>query len=199
RIPGGGFVDLALVRTGTARGDHHFGAFTRRLDTVKDRYLFLFTDLLAITKPIIVEEDSTRDAHKPSLDRTLVVRSVIELHKLHLHSIRDENAPHDFIDAFRTRDVRMLVPDDVLKRIYDSVRHQRIDQALDPREGTPTKTVVITPGHFTIRLYGQDLSFEPNVLDFSESNEQTFKVVGNSFGTKTMIMARTGRNAPLYH
>ncbi|KAG8694264.1 hypothetical protein FRC08_008600, partial [Ceratobasidium sp. 394] len=354
-------------------------------NTVKDRYLFLFTDLLVIAKPIIVEEDTARDAHKPSLDRTLVVRSVIELHKLHLHSIRDENAPlassveaepqpamklfaqkfardavqavtslqekaklqsepgtvaqllfqateldkvqlgvflahrnskailrhfidrfgfatiridhalrifllsiclpsdsssvehllatfatrwfeansgviafdkdltirlvlaimqlnsalhsgydaqfsfpnraisaHDFIDAFRTRDVRMLVPDDVLKRIYDSVRHQRIDQALDPREGTSTKTVVITPGRlpdrltcrvasdpitiripepdpdFTIRLYGQDLSFEPNVLDFTESNEQTFKVVGNSFGTKTMIMARTGRNAPLY-
>lgn len=353
-------------------------------NTVKDRYLFLFTDLLIIAKPIIVEEDSTRDG-KPSLDRTFVVRSVIELHKLHLHSVRDENAPlassadtepqpamklfaqkfardavqavtslqekaklqnepatvaqllfqateldkvqlgiflahrnskhilrhfidrfgfatiridhalrifllsiclpsdsssvdyllatfatrwfeansgviafdkdlairlvlaimhlnsalhsgydaqfsfpnraisvRDFVDAFRTRDVRMLVPDDVLERIYASVRHQRIDQALDPREGKPTKAVVITPGRlpdrltcrvaseaitiripepdpdFTIRLYGQDLSFEPNVLDFSESNEQTFKVVGNSFGTKTMIMARTGPNAAHY-
>ncbi|KAG9081990.1 hypothetical protein FS749_007245 [Ceratobasidium sp. UAMH 11750] len=62
-------------------------------NTVKDRYLFLFTDLLVIAKPIIVEEDTARDAHKPPLDRTLAVRSVIELHKLHLHSIRDENAP----------------------------------------------------------------------------------------------------------
>lgn len=353
-------------------------------NTVKDRYLFLFTDLLVIAKPIIVEEDSGRDAHKPSLDRTLVVRSVIELHKLHLHSVRDENAPassadtepqpamklfaqkfardaiqavtslqekaklhnepatvaqllfqtteldkvqlgiflahrsskailkhfidrfgfatiridhalrifllsirlpsdsssvdyllaafatrwfeansgviafdkdlafrlvlaimhlnsalhsgydaqfsfpnraisvRDFIDAFRSRDTRMLVPDEVLERIYSSVRHQRIDQALDPREGTPTKAVTITPGRlpdrltcrvaseaitirisepdpdFTIRLYGQDLTFEPNVLDFSESNEQTFNVVGNSFGTKTMIMARTGPNAAHY-
>ncbi|KAG9081989.1 hypothetical protein FS749_007244 [Ceratobasidium sp. UAMH 11750] len=120
------------------------------------------------------------------------------------------------------RDVPMLVPDDVLKRIYDSVRHQRIDQALDPREGTSTKTVVITSGRLpdrltyrvasapitiripepdpdlTIRLYGQDLSFKPNVLNFTESNEQTFKVVDNSFGTKTTIMARTGCNAPLY-
>jgi serine/arginine repetitive matrix protein 2 len=354
-------------------------------NTVKDRYLFLFTDLLVIAKPIIVEEDTARDAHKPSLDRTLVVRSVIELHKLHLHSVRDENTPlassadvepqpamklfaqkfardgvqavaslqekaklqnepatvaqllfqtteldrvqlgivlahrnskailrhfidrfgfatiridhalrifllsivlpsdsnsvdyllatfatrwfeansgvvafdkdlairlvlaimqlnsalhsgydaqfsfpnraisvRDFIDAFRTRDVRMLVPDEVLERIYASVRHQRIDQALDPRENISTKTAVISPGRlpdrltcrvasepitiripepdsdFTIRLYGQDLSFEPNVLDFSESNEQSFKVVGNSFGTKTMIMARTGPNAALY-
>ncbi|KAJ1304687.1 hypothetical protein OPQ81_005826 [Rhizoctonia solani] len=354
-------------------------------NTVKDRYLFLFTDILVIAKPIIVEEDSARDTHKPSLDRTLIVRSVIELHKLHLHSVRDENTPlisssdaepqpamklfaqkfakdgiqavaalqekaklqnepatiaqllfqtteldrvqlglvlahrnskailrhfidrfnfatiridhalrifllsivlpsdsgsidyllatfatrwfeanagvvafdkdlairlvlaimqlnsalhsgydaqfsfpnraisaRDFIDAFRTRDVRMLVPDEVLERIYASVRHQRIDQALDPREDAPTKAVVISPSRlpdrltcrvpsepitiripeadsdFTIRLYGQDLSFEPNVLDFSESNEQTFKVVGNSFGTKTMIMARTGPNAALY-
>ncbi|QRV79273.1 Sec7 guanine nucleotide exchange factor [Ceratobasidium sp. AG-Ba] len=354
-------------------------------NTVKDRYLILFTDLLVIAKAITTEDDTPRDMRKQPLDHTFVVRSVIELHKLHLHSIRDENASltssgdaepqpamklfaqkfardsihavtalqekaklqnepatvaqllfqgteldkvqlgiflahrnsktilrhfidrfgftniridhalrifllsivlpsdsssvdyllatfatrwfeansgviafdkdlairlvlaimhlnsalhsgydaqfsfpnraissQDFIDAFRTRDVRNLVPDDVLKRIYESVRHQRIDQALDPNEGTPTKTVVITPGRlperltcrvasepitiripepdpdFTIRLYGQDLSFEPNVLDFSESNEQTFKVVGNSFGTKTMIMARTGRNAPLY-
>ncbi|CAE6417062.1 unnamed protein product [Rhizoctonia solani] len=354
-------------------------------NTVKDRYLFLFTDLLVIAKPLILEDDSARDAHKPSLDRTLIIRSVIELHKLHLHSIRDEHTPlasssdvepqpamklfaqkfakdgiqavaslqekaklqnepatvaqllfqtteldrvqlglvlahrssktilrhfidrfgfatiridhalrifllsivlpsdsgsvdyllatfatrwfeansgvvafdkdlairlvlaimqlnsalhsaydaqfsfpnraisvRDFIDAFRTRDVRMLVPDEVLERIYTSVRHQRIDQAQDPREDAPVKTVVISPGHlpdrltcrvasepitiripepdsnFTIRLYGQDLTFEPSVLDFSDSNEQTFKVVGNSFGTKTMIMARTGPNAALY-
>ncbi|CAE6499494.1 unnamed protein product [Rhizoctonia solani] len=354
-------------------------------NTVKDRYLFLFTDLLVIAKPIIVEEDSARDIHKPSLDRTLIVRSVIELHKLHLHSVRDEHTPlasssdvepqpaiklftqkfakdgiqavmalqekaklqnepvtvaqllfqtteldrvqlglvlahrnskailrhfidrfsfatiridhalrifllsivlpsdsdsvdyllatfatrwfeanagvvafdkdlairlvlaimqlnsaihssydaqfsfpnraisaRDFIDAFRTRDVRTLVPDEVLERIYTSVKDQRIDQALDPREDAPTKAITITPSHlpdrltcrvpsepitiripkadsdFTIRLYGQDLSFEPNVLDFSESNEQTFKVVGNSFGTKSMIMARTGPNAALY-
>ncbi|KAG8694927.1 hypothetical protein FRC09_009510 [Ceratobasidium sp. 395] len=355
-------------------------------NSVKDRYLFLFTDLLVITKPIALENESSRDVHKPSLDRTHVVLSVIELHKLHLHSIRDENTPlpssvdaepqpamklfaqkfardpmqaisvlqekaklqndpsvvaqllfqateldkvqlgnfladrnskfilrhfidrfgfatirvdhalrifllsirlptdassadrllatfasrwfeanssviafdkeltirlvryiiqinsamhdgynsaqfswsnraisvQDFIEAFRAQDTRMLVPEDVLKRIYDSIRHQRIDQALDPSEGTPTKTVVITSGRlperltcrvmsepitiripapdpdFTIRLYGQDLSFEPSVLDFTESNEQTFKVVGNSFGTKTMIMARTGRKAAHY-
>ncbi|CAE6419698.1 unnamed protein product [Rhizoctonia solani] len=354
-------------------------------NTVKDRYLFLFTDILVIAKPIILEDDSARDAHKPSLDRTLIIRSVIELHKLHLHSIRDEHTPlvsssdvepqpamklfaekfaeggiqavaslqekaklqnepatvaqllfqtieldrvqlglvlahrsskgilrhfidrfgfatiridhalrifllsivlpsdsgsvdyllatfatrwfeansgvvafdkdlairlvlaimqlnsalhsgydaqfsfpnraisvRDFIDAFRTRDVRMLVPDEVLERIYASVRHQRIHQALDAREDAPVKSVVISPGHlpdrltcrvasepitiripepdsdFTIRLYGQDLTFEPSVLDFSDSNEQTFKVVGNSFGTKTMIMARTGPNAALY-
>ncbi|CAE6447966.1 unnamed protein product [Rhizoctonia solani] len=354
-------------------------------NTVKDRYLFLFTDLLVIAKPLILEDDSARDAHKPSLERTLVIRSVIELHKLHLHSIRDEHTPlvsssdaepqpamklfaqkfakdgihavaslqekaklqnepatvaqllfqtteldrvqlglvlahrsskailrhfidrfgfatiridhalrifllsivlpsdsgsvdyllatfatrwfeansgvvafdkdlairlvlaimqlnsalhsgydaqfsfpnraisvRDFIDAFRTRDVRMLVPDEVLERIYASVRHQRIDQALDPREDAPVKNVIISPGRlpdrltcrvasepitiripepdsdFTIRLYGQDLTFEPSVLDFSDSNEQTFKVVGNSFGTKSMIMARTGPNAALY-
>ncbi|CAE7180832.1 unnamed protein product [Rhizoctonia solani] len=354
-------------------------------NTVKDRYLFLFTDLLVIAKPIIVEEDSARDPHKPSLERTVVVRSVIELHKLHLHSVRDEHTPlvsstdvepqpamrlfvqkfaqngieavasfqekaklqtepatvaqllfqnteldraqlglvlahknsktilrhfidrfnfatiridhalrifllsivlpsdstsvdhllatfatrwfeanagvvafdkdqtirlvlaimqlnsalhsgydahfgfpnsaisvRDFIDAFRMWDVRTLVPDEILERIYASVRHQRINHALDPREDAPMKTVTISPSRlpdrltcrvpsepitiripeadsdFTIRLYGQDLSFEPSVLDFSESNEQTFKVVGNSFGTKTMIMARTGPNAALY-
>ncbi|CAE6532375.1 unnamed protein product [Rhizoctonia solani] len=354
-------------------------------NTVKDRYLFLFTDILVIAKPIIVEEDSARDTHKPSLDRTLVVRSVIELHKLHLHSVRDEHTPlgtspdvepqpairlfaqkfandgmqaiasfqekaklqnepatvaqllfqtleldrvqlglvlahrnsktilrhfidrfgfatiridhalrifllsivlpsdsgsvdyllatfatrwfeanagvvafdkdlairlvlaimqlnsalhsgydarfgfpnraissRDFIEAFRARDVRTQVPEEILERIYASVRHQRIDQALDPREDALTKAVTISPSRlpdrltcrvpsepitiripetdpdFTIRLYGQDLTFEPSVLDFSESNEQTFKVVGNSFGTKTMIMARTGPNAALY-
>ncbi|CAE6508084.1 unnamed protein product [Rhizoctonia solani] len=354
-------------------------------NTVKDRYLFLFTDILVIAKPLIVEEDSARDTHKPSLDRTVSVRSVIELHKLHLHSVRDEHTPlaassevepqpamrmftqnfandgfkavaflqekaklqnepatvaqvlfqnteldrvqlglvlahknskailrhfidrfnfatiridhalrifllsivlpldpasvdhllatfatrwfeanagvvafdkdlaihlvraimqlnsalhsnydahfgfanaalsvHDFIEAFRIRDVRTLVPDEILERIYASVRHQHINQALGPRENAPTKVVTISPSRlpdrltcrvpsepitiripeadpdFTIRLYGQDLSFEPTILDFSESNEQTFKVVGNSFGTKTMIMARMGRNAALY-
>ncbi|KAF8756943.1 Sec7 domain [Rhizoctonia solani] len=335
-------------------------------NTVKDRYLFLFTDLLVIAKPLILEDDSARDAHKPSLERTLVIRSVIELHKLHLHSIRDEHTPlvsssdaepqpamklfaqkfakdgihavaslqekaklqnepatvaqllfqtteldrvqlglvlahrsskailrhfidrfgfatiridhalrifllsivlpsdsgsvdyllatfatrwfeansgvvafdkdlairlvlaimqlnsalhsgydaqfsfpnraisvRDFIDAFRTRDVRMLVPDEVLERIYASnviISPGRLPDRLTCRVASEPITIRIPEpdSDFTIRLYGQDLTFEPSVLDFSDSNEQTFKVVGNSFGTKSMIMARTGPNAALY-
>ncbi|KAG8707638.1 hypothetical protein FRC08_000379 [Ceratobasidium sp. 394] len=48
------------------------------------------------------------------------------------------------------------------------------------------------------RRLSSDLLFKPNVLNFTESNEQTFKVVDNSFATKTTIMACTGCNAPPY-
>jgi hypothetical protein len=44
--------------------------------TSKDRYLFLFTDLLVIGKPIL------SDGEMPTLDHKFVVKSIVELPKL---------------------------------------------------------------------------------------------------------------------
>lgn len=44
--------------------------------TAKDRYLFLFTDLLVIGKPIL------SDGEMPTLDHKFIVKSIVELPKL---------------------------------------------------------------------------------------------------------------------
>jgi serine/arginine repetitive matrix protein 2 len=52
--------------------------------------------------------------------------------------------------------------------------------------------------YFTIELYGQDLIFDPPILQFSRSSEASFRVTGASLGLKTMTMCRSGPNAIKY-
>lgn len=57
--------------------------------TVKDRHLFLFTDLLLITKPLI-EDDPVTGAPLPvTLDTSFLVKSVVELDHLHVLAASD--------------------------------------------------------------------------------------------------------------
>lgn len=52
-------------------------------NTVKDRYLFLFTDILLIAKPLI-DEDPNGEPLVPSLNTRFIVKSIVELPKLKL-------------------------------------------------------------------------------------------------------------------
>ena len=63
--------------------------FPSDLQTVKDRFLFLFTDLLVIAKPILPE------GHLPSLETKFLVKSVVELHKLKLSGTKDDDGSSD--------------------------------------------------------------------------------------------------------
>lgn len=49
-----------------------------------------------------------------------------------------------------------------------------------------------------IKLRGQDLGFEPNVLDFSNSCIQTFTITGNTLGRTSLMFIKTGENAGNY-
>lgn len=59
-------------------------------NTVKDRYLFLFNDILVIAKPII-DEDAGGDPILPGLDSKFVVKSIVELPKLKLTAQAADN------------------------------------------------------------------------------------------------------------
>jgi hypothetical protein len=50
----------------------------------------------------------------------------------------------------------------------------------------------------TIHLFGQDLVFDPPFVTFARSSEASFRVMGTSLGTKSMIMCRSGPNALKY-
>ena len=61
-------------------------------NTVKDRFLFLFSDILVIAKPVSHDQDNFMDAYKPSPpDRKYVVKSVVLLRNLRFFPDRTES------------------------------------------------------------------------------------------------------------
>ncbi|KAF8806415.1 hypothetical protein BYT27DRAFT_7101994 [Phlegmacium glaucopus] len=60
-------------------------------NTVKDRFLFLFSDVLVIAKPVTWDQDKLIDAYRPSLpDRKYAVKSVVLLRNIRFCSDRSE-------------------------------------------------------------------------------------------------------------
>ncbi|EKM54123.1 uncharacterized protein PHACADRAFT_257745 [Phanerochaete carnosa HHB-10118-sp] len=61
-------------------------------NTVKDRFLFLFTDVLVIAKPVIQDQDALLDATRPTpLDRKFIVKNVVLLRDLKFSSDREDS------------------------------------------------------------------------------------------------------------
>ena len=127
----------------------------------------------------------------------------------------------DFVDAFRAHDVRRLVPDSMLEGIYRSVRQEKLCQARKPtntRLAIPISLKRSLPSRITykrqsepivvripqsdpklvVRIYGQDLTFEPSELTFAKSSEASFRITGTSLGPKTVILTCAGPEAPNY-
>ncbi|KAH9056579.1 hypothetical protein EDB87DRAFT_1579298 [Lactarius vividus] len=60
-------------------------------NTVKDRFLFLFNDILVIAKPVTHDYDALLDTSKPSpLDRKFIVKSVAQLRDVRFTADRDD-------------------------------------------------------------------------------------------------------------
>ncbi|KAK7053397.1 hypothetical protein VNI00_004023 [Paramarasmius palmivorus] len=56
-------------------------------NTVKDRFLFLFSDILVVAKPVIKDDDAALD--KPTPERNFTVKSVVQLRNLRLDGDRN--------------------------------------------------------------------------------------------------------------
>ena len=129
----------------------------------------------------------------------------------------------EFQDAFRKYDTRNLVSDELLAELYRSIFHERLCQACTSSTGDSQDIISITvkrqlPARLTykaqsepiifrlpqadpllsIKLYGQDLVFDPPVLQFSRNSEASFRVTGISLGSKTITICRSGPNAVKY-
>ncbi|KAJ7783259.1 hypothetical protein B0H16DRAFT_1496118 [Mycena metata] len=62
-------------------------------NTVKDRFLFLFSDILVIAKPVVQDQDII-DSYKPTpMDRKFVVKSVVLLNQLRFNAERTDIQP----------------------------------------------------------------------------------------------------------
>ncbi|KAI0051205.1 hypothetical protein FA95DRAFT_1554782 [Auriscalpium vulgare] len=161
-----------------------------------------------------------------------LVRALVQLNDVLHGGIVDDPWNHprvrrnvtgrDFIDAFRRYDARCLVSDDLLDKIYTSIKRDPLSQARDAtHSNTPDLAITIkrpVPARLTYRmqsepvilripqvdpsltiyLYGQDLIFDPPYLTFTRSPEASFRITGTSLGAKTITFSRSGPNALLY-
>jgi serine/arginine repetitive matrix protein 2 len=133
-----------------------------------------------------------------------------------------EVTSRDFLEAFRRYDPRCLVSDELLEDIYESMLREKLSQSRDTTSGSVADTTIVikrpipvrltwkmqsepivlriphTDPHLTIRLYGQDLVFDPPFLTFAKSPEASFRVTGTSLGSKSLVMRRSGPNALNY-
>ncbi|TFK20762.1 hypothetical protein FA15DRAFT_624886 [Coprinopsis marcescibilis] len=136
--------------------------------------------------------------------------------------IRREITVKDFCDAFRRYDPRRLVSDELLDDVYTSIRTERLSQAraqashgspdivISFKRPLPTRltykiqsdpVIIRLPQadpSLTLHLFGQDLVFEPPVLNFAKSPEASFRVTGTSLGSKSLVIRRSGPNAIKY-
>jgi serine/arginine repetitive matrix protein 2 len=77
-------------------------------NTVKDRFLFLFSDILVIAKPI--EQENLLDLAKPNpLDRKFVVKNVVLLRNLRFTAEREDHSENDISASPRQHIVRTFV------------------------------------------------------------------------------------------
>jgi len=79
-------------------------------NTVKDRFLFLFNDILVIAKPVTQDYDALLDTNKPSpLDRKFIVKSVVQLRDIRFTADRDDLPLSSFASISRNPLVRTFV------------------------------------------------------------------------------------------
>ncbi|KAH9034827.1 hypothetical protein EDB85DRAFT_2073544 [Lactarius pseudohatsudake] len=79
-------------------------------NTVKDRFLFLFNDILVIAKPVTHDYDALLDTSKPSpLDRKFIVKSVAQLRDVRFTADRDDLPLGSFASISRNPLVRTFV------------------------------------------------------------------------------------------
>ncbi|CAO1629986.1 unnamed protein product [Parajaminaea phylloscopi] len=127
-----------------------------------------------------------------------------------------------FLHAFRAHDPELVLSDRTLLRIYSSIKLDPIQQALRPDERQFLRRISVSGGSlplklvygvtsepisvslprkdsdFALRLYGQDLQFEPPILNFASSKTQTFTVTSRALGTRQAVFVRAGRRARFY-
>lgn len=97
-------------------------------NTVKDRFLFLFNDILVIAKPVIQDQDALLDTTKPTpLDRKFIVKSVALLRDLKFNPDRDDLRARTSLNGSHMRHqvIRTFVhqfskdPDHAISALFD--------------------------------------------------------------------------------
>ncbi|CAO1625104.1 unnamed protein product [Jaminaea pallidilutea] len=127
--------------------------------------------------------------HDPALvlsDRTLTrIYTSIKSEPIQQGYHAREEESEDFEDS-RARTIALEGPGLPSKLVYGA-------------STTPlTVTIPEVDPHFSLRLYGQDLQFDPPVLTFEETTSRSFTVTSRTLGVHHAVFVRSGRSARYY-
>jgi hypothetical protein len=121
--------------------------------TVKDRYLFLFNDLLVITKPMITH------GVQATLDMKYLVKSVVSLDRLTVNKATEELTQepprHPVVNAF-------------IQQFADNAPaavHQLVDRSVNRVDATMLASLLFKTPELDKAQLGQLLASEPKLLD----------------------------------
>lgn len=126
----------------------------------------------------------------------------------------------EFVAGCRIKDSKSLVPEELLRSVFESIQHMPLVQALRTTDtirhsraitilpirlptrlphgvwSAPIKVCIPEPdSQFAIELSGNGLSFDPPRLDFSQGTVASFRVKGERLGLRTVLFRRIGTNA----
>jgi serine/arginine repetitive matrix protein 2 len=149
------------------------------------------------------------------------LNEVVHVDNGHRESSRRHVSLINFVEAFRQFDDRAIVSDDLLEDMYHSITQERLRFFCDANFVRPCVPIVVkrplpsqltykvqsepiviripaADPSLTIHLYGQNLVFDPPVLNFARTPEASFRVTGTALGTHNVIMCRSGAHALKY-
>lgn len=128
--------------------------------------------------------------------------------------------PDEFVSYVRAQDLSHVLSDQTVLRIYASIRTEPLATALSSSEQAPLPVSLTSPmpatlisnqpsppvtvmiphadRDFAIRLYGQDIHFDPPVLTFTHSPYRTFTMQSRSLGPRQVVFIRAGRKSRYY-
>ncbi|KAI0268680.1 hypothetical protein BC834DRAFT_866706 [Gloeopeniophorella convolvens] len=78
-------------------------------NTVKDRFLFLFNDILVVAKPVTHDHDALLDTKPSPLDRKFIIKSVVQLRDVRFTADRDDLPLNSFASISRNPLIRTFV------------------------------------------------------------------------------------------
>ena len=203
-------------------GEGHVNTLETLLDTFAGRWYAANGGIVAFDRDLAVR------LVRAVVRLNEALHSAIAQESANANYTRPHVTSRDFTEAFRRHDARGLVSDSLLEKIYTSVRREKLCQARNPTNGNgngsggraphpvtlkrpvPARVtynrqsepiVVRIPAvdpQLTIRLYGQDLEFDPPALTFTRVAEASFRITGRALGPKRLILACSGPAAPNY-
>ncbi|ORY06812.1 SEC7-like protein, partial [Basidiobolus meristosporus CBS 931.73] len=126
----------------------------------------------------------------------------------------------DFIERFRAMDANSDIPESTLIEIFQSIRQDKLETALDDRDyqalsietrfpldchlvidGTSTRLTITIPAadrDLRIKPVGDGLVCDTPMLDFTYTNSLTFTVKATSLGRKCMTFIKLGARSRKY-
>jgi len=151
---------------------------------------------------------------------TLVFAMIMLNTSIHNPKVDRKMSLEDFISNFRNADEAGAIPEKTLEAMYRSIKEEKLDMGTDDQDQSgkiaitarnlpnkicqgeksqiATVSIPVQDASLRLKLQGQGVECEPNILTFAESAKQTFIIKGIQLGQQTLAFAKMGKSSRMY-